>query len=260
MKTTLKNLLITALSFLLFHWLWVHCLADIRAFLNSYIGNLPLSHMLGFVIIGIPVCVGVILMNGYKDFFSSLGLHKGFLKGLVFAFIVTSPMLIGYALMNDFNPNFSWDKFLRWGIIMAIVEEFFYRGFLFGQLFRKTKLGFVLSILGATILFALSHAHQSQDLNRLIGIFLTTGLASILFAWIYVEWDYNLWTSIFLHLFMNIWWILFPTIGSSDALGNIASNVFRILSIALAIGVTIWFRRRKKKPFLINRQTLWIHK
>lgn len=260
MKTSLKNTFITATSFLLFHLLWFHYLADIRTFFDGHIHNLPISHMLGFVVIGIPTYIAVIVMNGYEHFFSSLGLNRACLKGCLFAFIVTLPMLIGYASINDFNSNFNWDKFIRWGITAAIVEEVFYRGFLFGQIFRKTKFGFVLSILGSSILFALSHAHQTPDIGRLIGIFITTGIASILFAWVYVEWNYNLWASIFLHLFMNIWWILFPAMENTDALGNISLNIFRIISVVLVVAVTIVYKRKKGEAMIINKHTLWMRR
>lgn len=260
LNKTLRTSIITIISFAIFHLLWVYVLADLRASFEPVIANNSIRYIVSFSIIGIPVYIGIIAINGFKNFFHSMGLDKGFLKGLVFAFICTSPMLIGYASMNEFNPDFNWEWTIRWVLFVAFIEEFFYRSFLFGQLYRNTKLGFILSILGSTLLFSLAHAHQSEDLTTLVRIFLTTGIASILFAWVYVEWDNNLWAAFFLHLFMNMWWILFPSVGSNDASGSILANVFRLASIILIIGGTIVYKKKKSMPMAINKETLWVSK
>ncbi len=87
-----------------------------------------------------------------------------------------------------------------------------------------------------------------------IGIFLVTFLGGILFAWTYVEWDNNLWVPIFLHKFMNLAWELFDV--SDNALGDAYPNVFRTVTIALIIVITIWYKRRNRIPFVVNRGTI----
>jgi len=84
---------------------------------------------------------------------------------------------------------------------------------------------------------------------------MTTFLGAILFAWVYIEWNSNLWVAIFLHLFMNLSWMLFSV--SENALGDNYANVFRVLTIALTIIGTIAYKRRQGVELAINRNTLW---
>ena len=130
----------------------------------------------------------------------------------------------------------------------------FFRGILFGQIYRFTNIGFILSIVFGALVFALGHLYQSQDFTTLVGIFLTTFLGAILFAWVYVEWNYNLWVSIFLHLFMNLFWMMFSV--SDNAFGGTYANIFRIITVVFIIGLTVLYKLKKGIKFEINKNTL----
>jgi uncharacterized protein len=165
-------------------------------------------------------------------------------------------MFIGFALCFQFNSKLTLNEVLITGVAAAFFEEFIFRGFLFGQLFRYTKLGFIPSILLGAFLFAAMHLYQSNDLPTLIGVFLTTFMGAVLFAWLFVEWNYNLWISIFLHFFMNLAWMIFSV--SDNAFGGLYANVFRIITIVLAIGLTILYKRKNGTPMTINRDNIWM--
>jgi len=79
-----------------------------------------------------------------------------------------------------------------------------------------------------------------------------------LFAWLYVEWNYNLWVPIFLHMLMNLSWGLFSV--SDNAFGGIYSNVFRIATIVLAITLTLFYKKKKRTKLEINKNTIWMKK
>lgn len=261
MTKTIKTILITILSYAIFDVLWRYYLADLREFINQAIQNLTISYLVSFFIIGTPIYVGALLINKHSNFFESLGLSKkGVIIGLLFGLVCTLPMIIGYSVMNPLNNEITSYKVVRWIIFAAFMEEVVYRAFLFGQIYRNTKLGFVFSILIGSVLFALTHMYQSSNLITLIGILLTTFIASVLFAWIYVEWKFNLWTAIFIHMFMNAAWILFPATNTTNALGSIPSNIFRILSLILIIGLTIYYKKKKNYKFEITKNTIWIKK
>lgn len=260
MKKTLKTVLITLLAFAIFDFLWRTELSSLRANIDTVIHNLTISHIIGFILIGTPVYIGVLLINKPKLFFESLGLKKGFVIGFIFAFICTIPMLIGYSTMNLLNPNLTSDTIFRWVIFSALAEEFFYRGFLFGQVYRNTKIGFIPSIVIGAVLFALAHMYQSNDVLTAIGVFGTTFFGAILFAWVYVEWNFNLWSAIFLHLFMNLYWILFPAVENTTALGSFSSNIFRGLTLILVISLTIYYKRKRGLKMEVNRNTIFLKK
>ncbi len=128
-------------------------------------------------------------------------------------------------------------------LVAGFFEEYFFRGFLFGILFRKLKWGFVpASILGG-IIFGIGHLYQSSTLIETIGIFAITTMGAIWFSWLYTEWENNLWVPIFLHILMNLSWILFEV--SDNVLGGLYTNFFRIITIALTIIITIRYHKNK---------------
>ena len=143
-------------------------------------------------------------------------------------------------------------------IVAGFVEEMFYRGFLFGQFYKYTKLGFILSIFIGAIIFAVGHLYQSQDTIELIGIFLITFMGAIFFAWLYVEWYFNLWVPIFLHALMNLVWHIFEM--DETALGGVIPNVLRALTIVFAIVFTVIYKKRNNQKLKISKKTLIIKK
>ena len=258
MNKTIKTVLITVISFGIYYALQQMFFSDIREWLNSFIGNLGVCHFVTYLIIGMPLFLGVGIIHDFKKFPKVLGLNKSIGKGLLFALICTMPMLIGYAILFNFNTELTITKVLIGALIAAFVEELFFRGILFGQIFRFTNIGFLLSIIFGALIFAFGHLYQSQNFITLVGIFLTTFLGAILFAWVYVEWNYNLWIPIFLHLFMNLFWMMFSV--SDNALGGTYANVFRIVTIALIIVLTVLYKLKKGLKFEVNKNTLLMKK
>ncbi|GAB1858628.1 hypothetical protein MHTCC0001_34680 [Flavobacteriaceae bacterium MHTCC 0001] len=165
-------------------------------------------------------------------------------------------MFIGFSLAFDFNKEFSLNNFIISVFCAGFFEELYFRGFLFGQFFRYTKLGFISSIFLGAILFGLVHINQANGIEEIIKLFFVTFFGGILFAWLYVEWDYNLWIPILLHMLMNFAWDLFSV--SENALGDNLSNILRLATITLAITLTVLYKRRSKTPLVVTKSTLFI--
>ena len=255
MSKTVKILLITILSFGIYFVLDDLFFNVLRKWLNAIINQFGISHILTYSISGIPLILGAIFIHGLRGFIGSLGLNKSIIKGIIFSLICTLPMLIGFAVVFEFNSEITINEVLVSGIAAAFFEELYFRGFLFGQIYRYTKIGFLPSIVIGALLFAWLHLYQSQELATLVGIFLTTFLGAVLFAWVYVEWNYNIWVPIFLHLFMNFFWMLFSA--GENALGGIYANIFRILTIVLIIVLTIIYKRNQGIRLEVNKSTIW---
>ena len=130
------------------------------------------------------------------------------------------------------------------------------RGFFFGQLFKKTRLGFFPALILSALIFASLHLYQSNDPATMFGIFTTTFLGAGLFAWLYVEWDYDLWLPIGLHFFMNLSWELFSV--ADNAFGGWSANLIRGLTIVFAVGGTLLYKKYLKIPLAVNRETILI--
>jgi hypothetical protein len=255
MKQTLRTLLITLFAFGLYFTISKLYFYQLDDFLTKKIGISIIGFLLTYIIVGLPMLVGLFLIHKPKEIINSIGLKNGFFKGMLFSFIVTLPMLIGYSVFLNFNKDISINSILVGVIFAAFFEELIFRGILFGQIFRYTRIGFIPSILICALFFASGHLWQSNDISILTGIFVTTFFGAGLFAWLYIEWDNNLWIPMGLHLFMNLHWDLFS---GANALGGKYENVFRIITITLAIVGTIRYKKHQGLKLNINKSNLII--
>ena len=127
-----------------------------------------------YLIIGIPLFLGVGLIHGLRKMAETVGLAGSVTRGFLFAAVCTLPMLVGYAVVFDLNSEITSTQIFTGAIVAGFIEELFYRGVFFGQIYRYTRIGFIPSILLGALVFAIGHLYQSQDLSTLIGIFITS--------------------------------------------------------------------------------------
>lgn len=253
MKKDLKYIILLCVSFSLFFAADKLFFSKIYHAIESTIQIYGLSYFLTYTIVGIPVFISVYLTNKHR-ILKPLGLKGNLFKGIVYSFIFSIPMFIGYGLLSDFTISLEPKNFWFGCVSAAVFEELYYRGFFFGQIFRNTKLGFFPSLILSALIFASLHLYQSNDIPTLIGIFITTFLGAGLFAWLFVEWNYNLWIPIGLHFFMNLSWEMFSTY--DNALGDLNANLIRGLTILFAIVGTVLYKRKQDIPLVINKNTL----
>lgn len=252
-KETLKISLLVLLSFAAYYVLFLN-FKSIKSGLDKVSQQGLTSYILTYLILGIPIFLGTFLIDRKTNVLESLGLSKNILKGLWTSMIFTLPMFVGGLLFFEFNHVIKFENLIAGTLVAGFIEELYFRGFLFGQLFRKTNLGFITSVLFGAIIFAFGHLHQSQNINELIGIFAITFSGAVFFAWLYVEWNFNLWVPILTHTLMNLSWSIFEI--DNTALGDLKANIFRGLTILIAISFTVLYKRRKKQQLTIIRQTL----
>ncbi|MBK8487660.1 MAG: CPBP family intramembrane metalloprotease [Bacteroidetes bacterium] len=250
---TIKNLIIVALSFIAFYLLFQN-FKTIKVELDSITHQGIISYIATYFLIGIPIFIGTWIINKNRNILKYLGLSESMFTGIWTSALFTLPMFAGGLIFFNLSNEIEVQDLIAGTLIAGFMEELYYRGFLFGQLFKNTRLGFIPSIFLGALIFASGHLYQSQDLNELVGIFSVTFMGAVLFAWLFAEWNYNLWVPIFTHTFMNLSWMLFDS--GTTALGGITANVFRALTIAIAILFTINYKKRHNLPFEINRKTL----
>ncbi|PIF01181.1 MAG: CPBP family intramembrane metalloprotease [Maribacter sp.] len=228
--------------------------SQIKEYLDGLTRNGLSGYIITYLIIGIPLYIGAYSINPKINILRNLGVSHNPTKPFMLALLFALPMFLGGLVFFGFNREVSIPGLIAGTIVIGFVEELFFRGFLFGQLFKYTRLGFIPSIIIGAVIFAMGHLYQSQDVLELIGIFSITFMGAILFAWLYVEWNYNLWLPIFLHSLMNLAWHLFEM--DETALGGMLPNVFRGLTIALAIVFTIVYKKRRNKGLMITKGNL----
>lgn len=258
MSKASKTTLVTLLSFGIYFLTDETWFKPLRSWINQFIHQVGVSHILSYILVGIPVFLGTLILHKRGKFFDGLGLNRSFLTGMLFALLCTLPMFAGFALLFEWNTAFSFNHFLITVIAAAFFEELYFRGFLFGQIYRFTSWGFIASVLIGAVIFGLIHLYQGTGPSELAGIFLLTFSGGILYAWVFAEWNYNLWIPVFLHLFMNLAWGIFSV--AENALGGLYANIFRLITILLIIGLTIAYKVNKKLGFEITKKALFLKK
>lgn len=204
----------------------------------------------------IPVVISLLFIHGFKNIIKELRLNQSFTKGLLWASVMVIPMYISSVTIGTLNSDITAINLIHLTLLAGFFEEVFFRGFLFGQLFRRFKWGFIPAVALNAVVFASGHLYQGNTFNETLGVFIVTLMGGAWFAWLFIEWNENIWIPIFLHTLMNISWILFEV--SPNALGGISANIFRVLTIALSVFLTIRYAK-KNGGFKINRKNLIIN-
>jgi membrane protease YdiL (CAAX protease family) len=252
----LKKTLIIIGAFLCFLLIWRYHIPRKWIMSDTLLSSLKI--LADYLFGAIPVFVSLLWIHK-RNFIVVSGLQlKGFLSGFLFALLFTFPMFIGYAVKGTLNTSFTVNDFFVTVLIAGVGEELFFRGFLFGQLFRFCRWGFVPAVLINGLIFGLLHLYQSTDIYSALSVFGVTSLGALLFCWVYVEWNNNLWIVIWLHALMNCSWIVFSI--SHDAAGNLYANIFRGITILLVIIGAIGYKRYYKLKYNVRLSTLWINK
>ena len=189
----------------------------------------------------------------------SVGLKHSPLQGLLYAVICVLPMLVYVIVVGKWNDTLSLWYLFNATVIAGFFEELFFRGLLLGQLFRYAKWGFIPSILIVSVIFGLGHIYQGTDIVSSVLAGVVTGLGGLLFGWIYIETNYNLWCVAFLHILMNFSWTAF-SVSDDGAIGNTGLNIVRILTVILAITSVIVYKKKKGEPYLVTKKRLWKNK
>jgi len=94
-------------------------------------------------------------------------------------------MLLASWLSSPLNPQMTVLSVAVGRFLAPFAEEVLFRGYMFGQLYRRARWGFWFSAIVPSALFALGHAYQSRDPLELLGIFAVTGIAGLFSCWLY---------------------------------------------------------------------------
>ncbi|MBK8045199.1 MAG: CPBP family intramembrane metalloprotease [Haliscomenobacter sp.] len=128
------------------------------------------------------------LFHGFSKMGTEAGVATRARQGIGIGLLGALPMLFGAAALAGFRIRLDPGSIFTGCVLAAVAEELLYRGFLFGQLFRHSRLGFFPAGLMGALIFGAGHLYQSQDPSTMAGIFLITMMGGLWFSWLYVEW------------------------------------------------------------------------
>ncbi|MEP1229461.1 MAG: CPBP family intramembrane glutamic endopeptidase [Litorimonas sp.] len=206
------------------------------------------------VMILVPALITALIV-GRKNVLQIWGFDKAPWRGLGFAALCMLPLPLVYAFsfpLSDMSTVFM--RLLHGAVIPGTTEEIWFRCFLFGLLFRVANWGFLPAAILGAIIFGAAHLYQGNAVLDSVGVFAITGAASLWWAWIYVEWDYNPWVPIGFHVLMNGCFVVFTV--SDTALLPIVGEVARASVVIISVGLTLWIRQRQGGRKITGR--LWI--
>lgn len=181
-----------------------------------------------------------------KEIFAFLGLNRNILKGFGIALICVLPLYVIFPIFGKFANDVSIFRIYHKCILAGFTEELVCRAFMFGLLFRYAKTGFFWAILLPALYFGSQHLYQGHDMVSSLFAFGVTFIGALYFSWMYLEWNFNLWIPIGLHIFMNLAWFIFTMEGTENAAGGLISNIARVTSTLLAVGLTIWHKKKNE--------------
>lgn len=206
------------------------------------------ASLLKFIVGYSIMFLGVIALSAIvikpKELFSFLGLNGNVSKGFGISLICVLPLFIVFPILGSFNTYTTLSLILRKSILPGFMEEFMFRAFMFGLLFRYAKVSFIWAVIVPALLFGSLHLYQGHDILSSLAAFGVTFLGAVYFSWMYVEWNFNLWIPVGLHILMNGAWVIFTMEGTEVAAGGLISNIVRVISIILAIAITVWYKKR----------------
>lgn len=174
-----------------------------------------------------------------------LGLNRNVAKAFLVASLCTLPMFLGGWLTSVVNEDAGLAMAFAGAIWPGFFEELIYRAMIAGLLMRVAKWPFVPAVLVSAVLFGWVHLYQADDMVSAVMVFMLTSLGGIGFALFYKFWNWNLWFPVFMHMFMNLSFVIFDM--GNTALMNRNGNIFRAITLLLAIGATIYLSYRRRR-------------
>jgi hypothetical protein len=131
-------------------------------------------------------------------------------------------------------------------LIVAALEGVLFRGFLFGQLYGRAGWGFLPAVAAGPLLGVLT---GTVDPAALPG-----GLvANAFLAWLWLEWDDNLWVSAGVHFWIR-WGDSFLLPAAGPALHWLV-QLMQVAAMVWAVALT-WGHRRSRGGFRLDRRRL----
>lgn len=170
------------------------------------------------------------------------GLSAPVIRPLIWGAAVFAPTLvysIWKAPIAEFEPGLWWT-----GIGGPFAEELAYRGLAVGVLMRLAGWPLWPACLLPAAFFGGVHMWQGEDPMSIAGVVAVTGLGGLLFGWLFVRWNYNLWPAVILHAGLNLQWSIFDL--GENAIGGATGNILRLVIVALAIALTVVLAPRKR--------------
>lgn len=173
------------------------------------------------------------------------GLFEPLARPAIWAALLFAPAALIAFLAAPVATDLSGSDLFWRGLGFPVIEEIVYRGLAVGALIQLARWPWWSACLAPALVFGLVHLAQGEGAMEIAGIVAITGLGGLLFGWLFVRWDFNLWSPILLHAGLNSLWLVFAL--GETALGGWLGNGLRL---GVVIGAVLLAVRMTKRPRL----------
>lgn len=182
---------------------------------------------------GVALCVGLAMWRyGRGDLF---GLASKAGRGLLFGFLVSTPMLVGFAVTRS-SAVADPIAVLFLAAVFPFAEEVMSRGSAFRLLWLREGWSWWMAAALVGAVTGLVHVEKGLSALEVFGLFAYTGIGGGIMCWLLARWG-SLWFPFGVHMFGNLWWEVFNV--SNTALGGWFAFGLQAAMIVLAIIVTL---------------------
>lgn len=166
------------------------------------------------------------------------GLFQPISRVLVFGVLAIIPAIALCAVLVPLATDVTASD-LAWKTFGGpFFEELGFRGLAVGVLICLCRWPTLIACVWPALFFGAAHAWQGDTWQEVVGIVAITGAGGLLFGWLYVRWNFNLWPSVTMHVGLNGIWLLFDL--GNNAIGGWFGNALRLAVVIGAIGLTLW--------------------
>ena len=239
-------------SFVVELWRLLGMLGPYQSWISSYSDAVQtIVWKLLQVLLIIPA-VAICYRSGLKFALHELGLLESMRLAVLFALAVTLPNLLLRIAVAGAKPQINAAFVLMSAVASPMSEELLFRGYLFGQLYRRAGWPFWAAALVNAVPFIAGHFYQLSGKGwefvvSVAEVLLLVGVSALFAAWVYVRWEYNLWVLIFIHALLNFYSTTFAISETSGF--SWVDNVAWLMTLILVVLGTIY---RNRIPLLVN--------
>lgn len=122
------------------------------------------------------------------------------------------------------------------GGIFPLFEEVIYRGLVVGALVAVARWRVWEASLVPAVVVGVMLLVQGQGLAVTIDTVLLMAVTGLFFGWMFVEWRFNLWPALLLHIGLNSLWVIFAM--SESPADGFMGSALRVAILIAAFAMT----------------------
>lgn len=187
----------------------------------------------------VAVMAGLIMLatrKGPAAIWKMSGLGASPAKPLLMVAAILAPAAVIAAFIAPVASDLEVDLLIVKGGIFPLFEEVIYRGLVVGALVAAARWRVWEASLVPAVVVGIMLLVQGQGLAATIDTVLIMSLTGLFFGWMFVEWRFNLWPALLLHIGLSSLWVIFAM--SESKADGFMGDALRVAILIAAFAMT----------------------